>query len=96
MLAYTIQRTLRDGFPRLDDLKVGQSFVLLELLEDKSLRVAEIILRQVNALEQGVELHMFIVFSSDSGALPPGQAIKRQLVDQDLAQNWTLAPMKHV
>ncbi|MBI4804069.1 MAG: hypothetical protein HY795_02405 [Desulfovibrio sp.] len=60
------------------------------------LLVAEMMLREVRNDGHAVDLVMFIVYSTDSQALPPGDTVVRQV---DLANseraNWTLVKIHY-
>ncbi|WP_156920743.1 hypothetical protein [Fundidesulfovibrio putealis] len=51
-------------------------------------------MRQVRNLQQGVQVVVFIVYSTDGQVLTPGDTIERQ-VDLEAEQNWTLAQIHY-
>jgi len=88
----TLWRTFQGPFLALDELRVGRSFLLLEMTTSDQLLVAEVMLREVRNDGQAVDLAMFIVYSTDGQALPPGDTIERQLdLARDRRSNWALA-----
>lgn len=92
MVVNTLRRTFQGPFLALDELRVGRSFLLLEMTASDQLLVAEVMVREVRNDGQAVDLAMFIAYSTDGQALPPGDTIERHV---DLANcdrtNWTLA-----
>ncbi|KAF0234894.1 MAG: hypothetical protein FD177_457 [Desulfovibrionaceae bacterium] len=94
MMAHNLLRSMQGPFPALDELRIGRAFLLLEVSADGQLHVAEVIVRQVRNLQQGVQVVVFIVYSTDGQVLTPGDTIERQ-VDLEAEQNWTLAQIHY-
>lgn len=94
MIAHNLLRWMQEPFPALDELRIGRAFLLLEVTAGGQLQVAEVIVRQVRNLQQGVEVAVFIVYSTNSDELPPGETVDRK-VDLEAEQNWTLAPIHY-
>jgi hypothetical protein len=95
MIAHNLQRWLREPFPALDELRIGRAFLLLEVSADGQLQVAEVILRQVRSLSAGAEIAIFIVYSTNSEDLQPGETIERRVDLEAESRNWTLAPIHY-
>lgn len=91
MIAHNLLRWMQKPLPALNELRIGRAFLLLEVTAGGQLQVAEVIVRQVRNLQQGVEVAVFIVYSTNSDELQPGETIDRK-VDLE-QQNWTLAPI---
>lgn len=96
MIAHNLLRWMQEPFPTLDELRIGRAFLLLEVSAGGHLQVAEVIVRQVQSVQQGVEVAVFIVYSTDGQALPPGNTIERHvdLVNGERT-NWTLAKIHY-
>lgn len=94
MIAHNLLRWMQEPFPALDELRIGRAFLLLEVTAGGQLQVAEVIVRQVRNLQQGVEVAVFIVYSTNSDELQPGETVDRK-VDLEAEQNWTLAPIHY-
>lgn len=75
-----------------EELRIGRSFLLLEMTSDDQLLVAEVMLREVQDRGQVLDLALFITYSTDDQALPPGETIERHV---DLAnsarEDWILS-----
>jgi len=72
-------RAFQGSLPALEELRIGRAFILSEITENGQFVIAEVILRQVRSDEQGVEVAVFVIYSTDSGALPPGDTIERRM-----------------
>ena len=96
MVVNTLWRTFQGPFLALDELRVGRSFLLLEMTASDELLVAEVMLREVRNDGQTVDLTMFIVYSTDGQALPPGDTVERQmnLFNRERA-NWTIVKIHY-
>jgi len=95
MVAHNLLRLVPESFPALEELRIGRAFILLEVSADGQLQVAEVIVRQVRNLQQGAEIAVFIVYSTDGKALPPGETVERQVDLETERRNWTLAPIHY-
>jgi len=95
MIAHNLQRWLREPFPALDELRIGRAFLLLEVSAIGQLQVAEVLVRQVRSVQVGVEVAVFIVYSTNSKDLQPGETIERHVDREAEPHNWTLAPIHY-
>jgi hypothetical protein len=95
MSAHNLLRWTQEPFPALDELRIGRSFLLLEVSAGGHLQVAEVIVRQVRSLQQGVEVAVFIVYSTNSEELQPGETIERHMDLEAESQSWALAPIHY-
>lgn len=93
MIAHNLLRWMQEPFPALEELRIGRAFLLLQVSAGGQLQVAEVIVRQVRRVQQGVEVAVFIVYSTNSDDLQPGETVDRK-VDLE-QQNWTLSPIHY-
>lgn len=96
MVVNTLWRTFQGPFLALDELRVGRSFLLLEMTASDELLVAEVMLREVRNDGQAVDLAMFITYSTDGQALPPGDTVERHVgLDKCEKAYWTLVKIHY-
>lgn len=95
MIAHNLQRWLREPFPALDELRIGRVFLLLEVSASGQIQVAEVILRQVWNISASAEVAVFIVYSTNSEDLQPGETIERRVDLEAESRDWTLAPIRY-
>jgi len=96
MIAHNLQRWIREPFPSLDELRIGRAFLLLEVSAKGQLQVAEVLVRQVRSIRAGAKIAVFIVYSTNSEDLQPGETIERHVDLEAESRSWTLAPIHYL
>lgn len=95
MNAHNLLRWMQESFPALDELRIGRAFLLLEVAAGDHLQVAKVIVRQVRSIRARAEVAMFIVYSTNSTDLQPGETIERHVNLDAKTQDWTLASIHY-